>query len=126
MPTAAGAKISVAARSWGFYFRPDRIAAVAEWATTIFTEVLAMVHPSRFRIAVAVSALSLFTLAACQSITDVASPSSHGLSPRFATIPPQGTATSLDIGNWNIEWFGDPSNGPANDALQESNVKDVS
>src|SRR6266540_424916 len=84
-----------------------------------------MSHASRIRIAAAGSAFFLFALAGCQSITDVATPSAHGLSPRFATIPPQGTATSLDIGNWNLEWFGDPSNGPANDALQESNVKDV-
>jgi PKD repeat protein len=62
----------------------------------------------------------------CQYATDAATPSSVvPASPRFATVPPQGTASSLDVGNWNIEWFGDPANGPANDALQLSNVKDV-
>ncbi|MBA3644693.1 MAG: PKD domain-containing protein [Gemmatimonadaceae bacterium] len=84
-----------------------------------------MLSASRFRIAAAVSALSLLTLAACHSITDVGSPTPQGLTPRLATIPAQGTATSLDIGNWNIEWFGDPANGPTNDSLQEANVKDV-
>lgn len=82
-----------------------------------------MVSVSRIRSAVAVVGLSLFT--ACQSITDVGAPNPHGLSPRLATIPAQGTSTSLDIGNWNLEWFGDPANGPTNDSLQEANVKDV-
>lgn len=41
------------------------------------------------------------------------------------TIPAKGTATTLDIGAWNIEWFGDSSNGPTNETLQQSNVRDV-
>jgi endonuclease/exonuclease/phosphatase family metal-dependent hydrolase len=41
------------------------------------------------------------------------------------TIPARGTATTLDFGNWNIEWFGDTSNGPSNETLQQSNVRDV-
>lgn len=41
------------------------------------------------------------------------------------TIPPKGTATTLDIGEWNIEWFGSTANGPTNEALQLSNVRDV-
>jgi endonuclease/exonuclease/phosphatase family metal-dependent hydrolase len=45
--------------------------------------------------------------------------------PSFATVPAQGTASTLDVGNWNIEWFGDPSNGPTDDALQLQNAKDV-
>jgi len=40
-------------------------------------------------------------------------------------VPAQGTAATLDVGSWNVEWFGDASNGPSNDALQLSNVKDV-
>lgn len=34
------------------------------------------------------------------------------------------TAT-LDIVNWNIEWFGSTSNGPTDDNLQQANVKKV-
>jgi hypothetical protein len=41
------------------------------------------------------------------------------------TIPARGGATTLDIASWNIEWFGDPGNGPTNDALQLQNVRDV-
>lgn len=36
-------------------------------------------------------------------------------------------ATTLEVVNWNLEWFGstDPSLGPTNDNLQEQNVKTV-
>ncbi len=34
----------------------------------------------------------------------------------------QSTDTTLDIVNWNIEWFGAPLNGPADDELQQNNV----
>ena len=46
-------------------------------------------------------------------------------SARFATVPVQGTAASLDIANWNLEWFGSTGFGPTNEALQQSNVRDV-
>ena len=41
------------------------------------------------------------------------------------TIPAKGGATTLDLASWNIEWFGDTSNGPSNEALQLQNVRDV-
>jgi hypothetical protein len=34
----------------------------------------------------------------------------------------QSTDSTLDIVNWNVEWFGSATNGPANKALQEKNV----
>ncbi len=34
----------------------------------------------------------------------------------------QSSDTTLDIVNWNIEWFGAPQNGPADDELQQNNV----
>ncbi|MGK7312755.1 MAG: endonuclease/exonuclease/phosphatase family protein [Candidatus Longimicrobiales bacterium M2_2A_002] len=37
-------------------------------------------------------------------------------------IPVLGTDTTLDIGTWNLEWFGDPSNGPAPEPRQLENV----
>jgi len=42
-----------------------------------------------------------------------------------ATIPSRGTATTFDVGGWNLEWFGDSSNGPTNDSLQLQNARDV-
>lgn len=40
-------------------------------------------------------------------------------------VPAKGTDTTLDIASWNIEWFGDTSNGPTNEALQLQNTRDV-
>src|SRR5262249_27770624 len=40
-------------------------------------------------------------------------------------VPGRGTDTTLDIASWNIEWFGDPSNGPTNEALQLQNARAV-
>ncbi len=34
-------------------------------------------------------------------------------------------AKTLEVVNWNIEWFGSPSFGPVNDSLQEQNVKTI-
>src|SRR5215475_5804696 len=40
-------------------------------------------------------------------------------------VPGKGTDTTLDIASWNIEWFGDTSNGPTNEALQLQNARAV-
>ena len=40
------------------------------------------------------------------------------------TIPPRGTAGTLDVAAWNIEHFGG-SSGPSDDALQIQNVQEV-
>jgi endonuclease/exonuclease/phosphatase family metal-dependent hydrolase len=40
-------------------------------------------------------------------------------------VPAKGADTTLDIASWNIEWFGDTSNGPTNEALQLQNTRDV-
>ena len=69
-------------------------------------------------------AASLALLVACETAT-VNAPLAAPGSPRFATVPAQGTATTLDIGNWNVEWFGDTGFGPTNETLQQSNVRDV-
>jgi hypothetical protein len=42
-----------------------------------------------------------------------------------AQVPKIGTDTTLDIGTWNIEWFGDSLNGPSNEVTQLKNVTDV-
>jgi hypothetical protein len=36
-----------------------------------------------------------------------------------------GAPVYLKVGSWNTEWFGDATNGPSDDALQEQNVRDV-
>jgi endonuclease/exonuclease/phosphatase family metal-dependent hydrolase len=40
-------------------------------------------------------------------------------------VPGKGTDATLDIASWNIEWFGDTSNGPTNETLQLQNVRNV-
>lgn len=58
-------------------------------------------------------------------IVFVALPIGFAPAAHAATVPSQGSATQLDVGNWNVEWFGDTGFGPANEALQQSNVRDV-
>ncbi len=54
-----------------------------------------------------------------------APPSSPSLPPIPPSIPAQGTATTLDVAEWNLEWFGDSSYGPSNEALQQQNARSV-
>ncbi len=42
-----------------------------------------------------------------------------------AQVPKIGTDTTLDICNWNIEWFGDSINGPSNENTQLNNAVTV-
>lgn len=42
-----------------------------------------------------------------------------------SSVPAQGTSTTLDFGTWNLEWFGDTSNGPDDEALQLENVRQI-
>ena len=63
-----------------------------------------------------------------QDFTGTLSVATSGLS---ASVNLKGTsidpATTLEVVNWNLEWFGstDPSLGPTNDPLQEQNVKTI-
>jgi endonuclease/exonuclease/phosphatase family metal-dependent hydrolase len=43
----------------------------------------------------------------------------------FVSVPPKGTAQTLDIAEWNIEWFGHTGFGPEDEDLQLANVRDV-
>ena len=77
---------------------------------------------------VASVALSFMTLlVSCAEVGRIVAPDAAVAprSPRFATVPAKGTSASLDFGTWNIEWFGDPANGPTNDSLQAANARDV-
>ena len=42
-----------------------------------------------------------------------------------ATISAKGAGYTLDVASWDIEFFGSTSNGPTNETLQLSNVRDV-
>jgi len=54
------------------------------------------------------------------------SPPSFGqVAEALVSIPAQGTSATLDIGEWNLDWFGSTANGPTNETLQLDNVRDV-
>ncbi|MFE9204877.1 lamin tail domain-containing protein [Micromonospora sp. NPDC007230] len=59
--------------------------------------------------------------AAVTLVTLAATPAANAA----ASVPSQGSPTQLDVGNWNVEWFGAPDFGPTNEALQQQNVRDV-
>lgn len=40
-------------------------------------------------------------------------------------VPKIGTDTTLDVGTWNVEWFGDSLNGPSNEVTQLKNATEV-
>lgn len=83
-----------------------------------------MRHALPFRTLRALSLAALAALAACENPggpTPLAAPEPAAL----ATIPAQGTSSTLDFGTWNLEWFGYESEGPSNEMLQLQNVRDV-
>lgn len=85
-----------------------------------------MTHPTRrtvFTFAVALASL----LVACERSatapqTQLRAPTGRASA---VVVPAQGTASTLDFATWNLDWFGDASYGPTNEALQQSNVRDV-
>lgn len=40
-------------------------------------------------------------------------------------VPARGGASTLDVGEWNLEWFGSTGMGPTNESLQLQNAHDV-
>lgn len=76
---------------------------------------------------VACALVSVTLLVSCAEVGKLVAPdiAIAPTAPRLATVPAKGTSSSLDFGTWNIEWFGDPANGPTNDALQQANVRDA-
>jgi hypothetical protein len=56
------------------------------------------------------------------AVTVTTSSQSHTVVLKGTSINPLGT---LEVVNWNVEWFGSPEFGPTNDDQQETNVKKV-
>jgi PKD repeat protein len=83
-----------------------------------------MHHPHPLRSLRALSLALVLGLAACENPGGPA-PLATPHAPSLATVPAQGSSTTLDVGNWNLEWFGDPANGPSDESLQLQNVRDV-
>lgn len=79
------------------------------------------------RAGLALGALFTLSAAACETpspagpqrtLTGVDAPSR-------VVIPGKGTAATLDVASWNIEWFGSTGGGPTNEPLQLQNARDV-
>lgn len=86
-----------------------------------------MARPFRRSLLVVVAAS--FGLSACDPATAPAAPTALSVpGPSLAAtaaVPAQGSAATLDFGTWNLEWFGDPAEGPGDEALQLENVRDI-
>jgi endonuclease/exonuclease/phosphatase family metal-dependent hydrolase len=79
---------------------------------------------SSFRALLLLGGLLSLPLAACDTPSGIPRAAAAD-GPARVVVPAKGTASTLDVGSWNIEWFGDAANGPANETLQLSNAKDV-
>ncbi|MBK7859481.1 MAG: endonuclease [Archangiaceae bacterium] len=40
-------------------------------------------------------------------------------------VPSEDRPQSVDVGSWNVEWYGDATNGPTDEARQQANVERV-
>ncbi|MEV7415618.1 lamin tail domain-containing protein [Streptomyces sp. NPDC089919] len=68
------------------------------------------------------AALGVASLAAAVSLAALTTAPAAGAA---TAIPSHGSPTQLDVGNWNVEWFGSPDFGPTDEALQQQNVREV-
>lgn len=64
----------------------------------------------------------LILLAACGSHQLVSQPTKDEAK---LTIPTQNDPATVDIGAWNLEWFGHPARGPSDEVLQRDNAAAV-
>jgi endonuclease/exonuclease/phosphatase family metal-dependent hydrolase len=84
-----------------------------------------MLRIRRVRATLALAFLPL-AITACETPAEVPLRTLDGVdAPSSVVIPAKGTAATLDVASWNIEWFGATGNGPSNEALQLQNARDV-
>lgn len=48
-----------------------------------------------------------------------------GMTLHAQTVPAIGTDSTIEVANWNLQWFGSTKGGPFNEALQQQNVAAV-
>ncbi|MFZ5444396.1 MAG: endonuclease/exonuclease/phosphatase family protein [Myxococcota bacterium] len=77
------------------------------------------------------AALACLLLTACGPEHDSAATLVDSGGPEFDSydaelrLPSQDFPQLVDVGSWNVEWFGSPDDGPTDEALQQANVKKV-
>jgi len=75
--------------------------------------------------------LWVLTLAACGPLENDAVASFTDTTPEYDDVaaslrmPNEDKADTVDVGSWNVEWFGAPDDGPTDEAQQQLNVKKV-
>jgi endonuclease/exonuclease/phosphatase family metal-dependent hydrolase len=85
-----------------------------------------MVRRTFPRAALALGALLALPFASACEAPSGAQRSLTGVdAPSLVVIPAKGTAATLDVASWNIEWFGATGSGPSNETLQLQNARDV-
>jgi endonuclease/exonuclease/phosphatase family metal-dependent hydrolase len=84
-----------------------------------------MLFPKRRSLPGALLCASVVGAAACGSPSQPGPGIEPGPDTTRTAVPAQGTPTTLDIGNWNVDWFGATNFGPSDEALQLRNVADV-
>jgi endonuclease/exonuclease/phosphatase family metal-dependent hydrolase len=71
-----------------------------------------------------IAALLFLTMVSC--VAEDYAPEEDFGDPAFkVAIPARGADDTLDVGSWNIEFFGSTTNGPTNETLQLQNARDV-
>ena len=49
----------------------------------------------------------------------------RGTSADELRLPSEDRPETVDVGSWNVEWFGAPDEGPTNEVAQQANVRQV-
>ena len=82
-----------------------------------------MATPRRALLPLALACAALVLLLACggkgDGNSDVPVPG------QGTAVPAQGSAATLDVAAWNVDWFGDTEHGPTDEGRQLQNVRDV-
>jgi endonuclease/exonuclease/phosphatase family metal-dependent hydrolase len=84
-----------------------------------------MIRRTSLRAALALGAALMVSAAACEAPSNVLAERTAAAESSLAVIPGKGSASTLDVASWNIEWFGATGTGPSNETLQLQNARDI-
>jgi hypothetical protein len=71
-------------------------------------------------------AATVLAAGACHSTTAPGTPLAlQARATAVTAVPVLGTDSTLEVGSWNLEWFGDPGNGPDDEDRQLENIRTV-
>ena len=69
----------------------------------------------------------LLVVAACggEAVVGRTEPEPAAFEAQELAVPGEDRPDSVDVGSWNVEWYGDPLNGPSPETRQQLNVERV-